>query len=68
MHFQNCFLKKINLISLIYSLSESSDSSEEEKSLKSSLICLITFSQCIYTLLETLADNNSQPFREQNSS
>ena len=29
-HFENCFLKKINLIPLIYSSSESSDSSEEE--------------------------------------
>ena len=30
----NLFLKKINLIALIYSLLESSDSSEKEKSLK----------------------------------
>ena len=42
-HFQNCFLKKINLISLTHSLSESSDLSEEEKSLKLSFIYLIAF-------------------------
>ena len=43
------------LIALIYS---SSDSSEEQKSLKLSLICLLLFFQCIYTLLKTLGDNN----------
>ena len=45
MHFQNCFLKKHLPDS--YSLS---DSSSEEKLLKLSLICLITFFQCVYTL------------------
>ena len=53
--------KKRAEFSLIYS---SSDSSVEEKSFKLPLICLINFSQCIYTLLKTLADNNSH----QNSS
>ena len=52
-HFQNyslkkdvfkiTFLKNINLMALIYSSSESSDSSSEKKSLKLSLICQITF-------------------------
>ena len=37
--FLKIFFKQINLKSLIYSLSESSDSSEKEKSLKLSLIC-----------------------------
>ena len=37
--FLKFFFKQINLKSLIYSLSESSDSSEKEKSLKLSLIC-----------------------------
>ena len=51
-HLQNCSLKicvfkiapskNINLIALIYSSLESLDSSEEEKSLKLSLICPIT--------------------------
>ena len=51
--------KKRTEFSLIYS---SSDSSVEEKSFKLPLICLINFSQCIYTLLKTLADNNSHLF------
>ena len=37
--FLKIFFKQINLISLIYSLSESSDTSEKGKSLKLSLIC-----------------------------
>ena len=36
----------------------SSESSEELS--KSSIICLITFFQCIYTLLKTLKDDSSQ--------
>ena len=40
---KNTFSKNINQIALIYSSSDSSDSLEEEKSLKLSLICLITF-------------------------
>ena len=41
--FKIAFLKKVKFMSLIYSPSESSHSSEEEKSLKLSLTCLITF-------------------------
>ena len=42
-HFQNWFLKESNLISLIYSSSESLESSSEEISFKLSLIYLIAF-------------------------
>ena len=53
------FSKTINLIALIYS---SSDSSEKEKSLKLSLICITSFSKSIYILLKTLKDNNFLSF------
>ena len=58
-HSKNKFSKIINLIALIYF---STDSSEGEKSLQLSLMCLLVFCQCIYTLLKTFADNNFHLF------
>ena len=55
------FPKNINFTSLIYSSSESSESSEELS--KSSVICLnYFFSQCNYTLLKRLLDNSFRFF------
>ena len=51
-HKPNFFKKQPNLI---YS---SSDSSEEEKSLKLWLMCLIILSQCTYTVLKALAESH----------
>ena len=69
--FQNCSLneyifeialwKIISLIALVYSSSES-----EEKSLKFSLICLITFFSMYLHSFKNTADNNSHLFWEQN--
>ena len=53
--FKIIFSKNINFITLIYTSSESSGELS-----KSSIICLTTFSQYIYILLKTLADNNCQ--------
>ena len=52
--------KNINFISLIYSSSESSESSEELS--KSSTMCLTTFSRFIYPLLKRHMDNSFHLF------
>ena len=62
--FKIAFLKR--LTSYLWSILHQSNS---EKSLKLSLIYLITFFSCIYTLLiKTLVDNNSHLFWEFSSS
>ena len=59
------FQKTINLTVLIHS---PSDSSEKEKSLKVSLICLTIFFKYIHNLLKWLVDNTFHLFWEQNPS
>ena len=73
--FQNYSLKK-NIFKLTFSennnlivlINSSSDSSEQEKSFKLSLMCLITFFSMCYTLWKTLADNSFHLFKEHNPS